>query len=62
MVMGQYFVCRSNLDLILLSGISASASSNFRFRGTNLLFCINTPKSFTEKIIQFKYVRFGVLV
>lgn len=47
MVIGQYFVCRSNLDLILLSGVSVCVLSNFRFRGTNLLFCINTPKSFT---------------
>jgi len=53
MVMGQYFVCRSNLDLILLSGVSVSVSSNFRFRGTNLLFCISTPKSFTQHIKQF---------
>jgi len=62
MVMGQYLVCRSNLDLILLSGISASASSNFRFRGTNLLFCINIPKSFTGNNNTFKYIRFGILV
>jgi len=47
MVMDQYLVCRSNHNLILLSGISASELSNFRFRGTILLFCVNTPNSFT---------------
>lgn len=50
-VIGQYFVCRSNLDLIFSAGPSLLLLV-LRFKGTSTLFRISLPKSCNKQRIK----------